>query len=79
MLGARSNFGMEVLEDQLYVVGGFQNDTHFCYEVERYDVADNRWHVVQDLQTPRAAVSCCVVERDPYASFLLTSHVASHQ
>ncbi|XP_017291098.1 kelch-like protein 10 [Kryptolebias marmoratus] len=72
MLHCRSNFGVEVLEGQLYVAGGFHNDNkQLCSRVERYDGKTNKWEVVEDLEAPRGAISCCAVERIPHANFLL--------
>ncbi|GAA6231953.1 kelch-like protein 10 [Lates japonicus] len=68
MINSRSNFGIGVLEDQLYVAGGF--DGHGAIsKVERYDIKTKKWYSVQDMEIPRVSVSCCVVDRNPYALF----------
>uniref|UniRef100_A0A3B3VR90 Kelch like family member 10 n=1 Tax=Poecilia latipinna TaxID=48699 RepID=A0A3B3VR90_9TELE len=67
MIHSRSNFGTVVLEDQLYVVGGFTDDNdQLCSKVERYDGNTKTWQIVRDLDSPRGAVNCCVVERIPH-------------
>lgn len=67
MITSRSNFGIGVLEDQLYVAGGF--DGHGAIsKVERYDIKTKKWYTVQDMEVPRVGVSCCVVDRNPYAA-----------
>lgn len=69
MIHPRSNFGTVLLEDQVYVVGGFTDDNdQLCAKVERYDGNTKTWQVVRDLDSPRGAVNCCVVERIPHAA-----------
>ncbi|XP_041866344.1 kelch-like protein 10 [Melanotaenia boesemani] len=68
MYHCRSNFGIAVLEEKVFVVGGILNDNaELCSAVECYDGKTNRWQNVQNLEMPRGAVRCCVVERIPYA------------
>lgn len=64
MLHPRENFGIAVLEDQLYVVGGFHNGGLFC-NLECYDEKTNRWYIVSDKGMTQGAVSCCVLKRHP--------------
>uniref|UniRef100_A0A3Q4GUJ3 Kelch like family member 10 n=1 Tax=Neolamprologus brichardi TaxID=32507 RepID=A0A3Q4GUJ3_NEOBR len=64
MLHPRENFGIAVLEDQLYVVGGFHNGGLFC-NVECYDEKTNRWYIVSDKGMTQGAVRCCVLKRHP--------------
>lgn len=64
MLHPRKNFGIAVLEDQLYVVGGFYNGGLFC-NLECYDEKTNRWYIVSDKGMTQGAVSCCVLKRHP--------------
>lgn len=71
MINPRCNFGIAVLEDQLYVAGGFNSHGTVC-NVERYDGNTSMWYTVQDMEIPRGSVSCCVVERNPYAAAYLS-------
>ena len=70
IIHARSSFGIAVLEDQLYVAGGFDNHGTIS-KVERFDEKANRWHIVRDMKIPRSGLSCCVVDRYPYATAYL--------
>lgn len=64
MITPHSNFGIEVLEDQLFVVGGFNGYTT-SYNVEYYDATTDEWTEACDMEIFRSAVSCCVVSRLP--------------
>lgn len=67
MINPRCNFGIAVLEEQLYVAGGF-NSHGTMRNVERYDGNADVWHSVRDMEIPRGSVNCCVVERNPCAT-----------
>lgn len=60
MFSPRSNFGIEVVDDLLFVVGGFNGFTT-TFSVECYDENTNEWYDVQDMGIYRSALSCCVV------------------
>lgn len=60
MLTPRSNFGIEVIDDQLFVVGGFNGFTT-SYNVEFYDATTDEWSEACDMEIFRSALSCCVV------------------
>lgn len=60
MITTRSNFGIEVVEDRLFVVGGFNGFTT-SYHVECYDSTRNEWLEVCGMGIFRSAVSCCVI------------------
>lgn len=60
MDSARSNFGIEVLEERLYVVGGYNGSTVIS-SVESFDVNTRVWSRVPDMGISRSALSCCVV------------------
>lgn len=64
MLTPRSNFGLEVIEDHLFVVGGFNGITT-TYNVEYYDASTDEWSEACDMEIFRSALSCCVVTRLP--------------
>lgn len=64
MITTRSNFGIEVLEDRLFVVGGFNGFTT-SYDVECYNATTNEWVEVCGMGIFRSAVSCCVISGLP--------------
>lgn len=64
MLCPRSNFGIEVVEDRLFVVGGFNGFTT-TFNAEYYDKATNEWYSIHDMGTHRSALSCTVVKGLP--------------
>ncbi|XP_026100871.1 kelch-like protein 10 isoform X2 [Carassius auratus] len=64
MIYPRSNFGIEVVDDQLFVVGGF-NGMGTCCDVEYYDRMTNEWDEACDMRISRSAVSCCVISGLP--------------
>lgn len=70
----RSNFGIEVLEGCIFVVGGF-NGFSTTFNVEHYNAATNRWTEAQDMEIFRSAVSCCVIPRIPN----MIQYSAAHQ
>lgn len=60
MFNPRSNFGIEVVDDLLFVVGGF-NGYATTFNVECYDEKADEWFDAQDMSIYRSALSCCVV------------------
>uniref|UniRef100_A0AAX7VMX9 BTB domain-containing protein n=1 Tax=Astatotilapia calliptera TaxID=8154 RepID=A0AAX7VMX9_ASTCA len=60
MLTPRSNFGIEVIDDRLFVVGGFL-DFFNTSKVEYYDALTNEWYEACKMEVFRSALSCCVV------------------
>uniref|UniRef100_A0A3B5BAH4 Kelch-like protein 10 n=1 Tax=Stegastes partitus TaxID=144197 RepID=A0A3B5BAH4_9TELE len=62
MLRCRQYFGIAVLEDHLYVVGGC-DDSEICGSVERYDSKTNKWEVIRNMEMPNGWIRCFVVER----------------
>lgn len=63
-----SNFGVALLEEKLYVVGGIDTQELTLCTVWCFDADKNQWNFVRDLGRPHGAVSCCLVERVPHAS-----------
>ncbi|XP_077307143.1 kelch-like protein 10 [Lithobates pipiens] len=57
MFSPRSNFGIEVLEDLLYVIGGF-NGFETTFEAEYYD---RKWYGVHNMNIHRSALDCCIL------------------
>lgn len=64
MVTTRSNFGIEVIDDRLFVVGGFNGFTT-SYNVEFYDATTDQWYEACDMEIFRSALSCCVVSGIP--------------
>lgn len=64
MLTPRSNFGIEVIEDRLFVAGGF-NGISTTSKVEYYDVDTREWFEACEMGIFRSALSCCVVSGLP--------------
>lgn len=60
MLTPRSNFGIEVIEDRLFVAGGFDGSTTTS-KVEYYDADTREWLRARDMGIFRSALSCCIV------------------
>lgn len=60
MFNPRSNFGIEVVDDLLFVVGGFNGFTT-TFNVECYDEKTDEWYDAHDMSIYRSALSCCVV------------------
>lgn len=67
MLTRRSNFGIAVINDRLFAVGGFNGFTT-TFNVEYYDASTNRWFKACDMGIFRSALSCCVVSGHPNLS-----------
>lgn len=58
------NFGIAVIDDRLFVVGGFDGLTT-TRAVECYDTEAAEWSDVSELTISRSALSCCVVSGLP--------------
>ncbi|KAK9522255.1 hypothetical protein VZT92_018732 [Zoarces viviparus] len=58
MLISRRNFGIEVLNDRIYVVGGSKDRST---NVEYYDATTDKWAEARHMVISRSAVSCCVL------------------
>lgn len=55
----RSYFGIEVVDDQLFVVGGYDGSTTLA--VERYDEEAGMWYRVSPIEMGRSGLSCVVL------------------
>uniref|UniRef100_A0A674CLL1 Kelch like family member 10 n=1 Tax=Salmo trutta TaxID=8032 RepID=A0A674CLL1_SALTR len=64
MFNPRSNFGIEVVDDLLFVVGGFNGFTT-TFNVECYDEKTEEWYDAHNMGIFRSALSCCVVHGLP--------------
>ena len=60
MYNCRSNFGIEVVEDQLFVVGG-EDGFGIMSAVECYDEETGMWCRVSGIEIARSGLSCCLV------------------
>uniref|UniRef100_A0A8C6SSU1 Kelch-like protein 10 n=1 Tax=Neogobius melanostomus TaxID=47308 RepID=A0A8C6SSU1_9GOBI len=60
MFTPRSNFGIEVVDDRIFAVGGF-NGLNTTVNVESYDHLLNTWTDVCDMDVFRSALNCCVI------------------
>lgn len=60
MFSPRSNFGIELLEDLLYVPGGF-NGFRTTFKAEYYDRKTNEWYGIHNMNIHRSALDCCVL------------------
>lgn len=60
----RSNFGIEVIDGHLFVVGGF-NGYSITNNVEYYDVDSDTWTEAGDMGIYRSGLSCIVVSSLP--------------
>lgn len=65
MHSPRSNFGIAVIDDRLFVVGGF-NGFGTTRAVECYDAEAGEWFDVPEMRTSRSALNCCVVSGLPH-------------
>lgn len=64
MLTPRSNFGIEVIEDRLFVAGGFDGSAT-TNRVEYYDADTRVWLQAHEMGILRSALSCCIVSGVP--------------
>nr|XP_054767438.1 kelch-like protein 10 [Lytechinus pictus] len=60
----RSNFGVAVLDDMIFVIGGFNGITTI-YNVECYDPDNDEWYDACDMNVYRSALSIGVVSDLP--------------
>lgn len=56
----RSNFGLGVINNRIYVVGGL-NGTYTTNKVEYYDSMADQWIEACDMKKKYGSLSCCVV------------------
>lgn len=60
MYSPRSYFGIEVVDDQLFVVGGNNSPTALS-TVERYDEEAGMWYSAANINVCRSNLRCCVL------------------
>ena len=61
MIFPRSNFGIELLDGCVVVVGGVGSN-RALKSVEKYDIATNKWSKVQAMSATRNGLGCTVVK-----------------
>lgn len=60
MLTPRSNFGIGILDDLLFVAGGYNGSTT-ANDVEFYDASTDEWYEAREMEIFRSALKCCTV------------------
>lgn len=60
MRSPRSNFGIEVVDNCLFVAGGYNGVTTIP-DVEFYNITTGEWLIAPAMTISRSALSCCVV------------------
>lgn len=66
MSDTRMCHGSVVLANEIYVIGGIDEDDDYIDEVEVYDIQRNRWRDVSSLKTARCDFSCVVIQNSIY-------------
>ena len=61
---ARSNFGIEVIDDRVFVVGGFSGLKSIS-SAECYDTNFKRWFEAEEMEYSRFGLSCCLISGFP--------------
>ena len=61
MLAPRASFGIEVVNDQIHVIGGTNN------KAEKYKPSSNNWKTVTQIPTPRHWLAVAVADNKIYA------------
>lgn len=57
MLNARVSFGVCVINNFIYAVGGMSTGRKVLDTVERYDILTNRWSYIEGAKLPLAGYS----------------------
>ena len=64
MINRRSNFGIAVLDEQIFVAGGY-NGFNTTTAAEKFSAKTGEWSKICDMAISRSAVHCCVVHDIP--------------
>ena len=56
---SRYHFGVALLKNYVYAIGGFGNENALLNSVERYCFETKKWSFVSPLPAPRASMACC--------------------
>lgn len=60
----RSNFGIEVTDDRVYVVGGYSGLIGTS-SADCYDADTKEWLEADEMEKPRFGLSCCLISGFP--------------
>ena len=60
MYSTRSNFAVEIIDDLIFAIGGF-NGVTTIFHVECYDKKSCEWYEATDMLIYRSALSACVL------------------
>ena len=63
---ARSNFALVVVNNKIYVIGGYDGTTPYLSTNEEYDLATNTWTTKASMPTARTSVRAGVVNNKIY-------------
>lgn len=73
----RSNFGIELMEGLIFVIGGFNGETTIC-KVEYYNIDTDEWKEADDMDISRSGLSCCLVKDLPLIDEYIFPRAALH-
>lgn len=65
MQNPRSNFGIELMDGLIFVIGGFNGETT-TRKVEYYNIETDNWKEADDMDISRSGLSCCLVTDLPH-------------
>lgn len=65
MHNPRSNFGIELMDGLIFVIGGFNGETT-TRKVEYYNIETDNWKEADDMDISRSGLSCCLVTDLPH-------------
>lgn len=61
MHNPRSNFGIEIVGNEIVAMGGF-NGYSTTYNVESYDAVNDEWYELPDMNVFRSALACVTIK-----------------
>nr|XP_031847034.1 kelch-like protein 10 isoform X2 [Nomia melanderi] len=73
MYQSRSNFAIEVIDDMIFAIGGFNGVTTIDH-VECYDEKTNEWYGATGMNICRSALSACVIMGLPNVNDYIHKH-----
>ena len=62
MITARCYFGIGELERDIVVVGGFDNHDADMLKVEKYNIKDDKWIELEDINIQISSINCTVIQ-----------------
>ena len=66
MITARSQLGVAYLDGNIYAIGGV-NSNNALNTTEEYNVANNKWKTVNNMQSKRYGLGVCATTDSIYA------------